>query len=295
MLSPALPGSLLSHSLRVGVINIMPKAETYERYVVQPLARSLLPVEPVWIRLRTHRYASSDGERIGRGYVEYDEATRSRPLDGLILTGAPVEELEFRDVHYWDELSEVLLAAHRDVECTLGLCWGGLALAKLLGIEKRLFPNKLFGVFQHENLVPDDGLLGGTDDIFWCAHSRHAGARDRDLEAAHDEGRVRLLAHGREAGHTIFESTDGRFVMHLGHPEYEPTRLAEEWRRDAALKRADVQPPRHLDLSRPANVWRSHCNDFFSQWLLRIATAVRGHAQSTALRTSGALDSGIVP
>jgi hypothetical protein len=96
-------GTLLSPSLRVGIINIMPRAETYERYILRPLARSTLLVEPVWIRLRTHRYASSDSEHIGCDYVEYEAAIRTRPLDGLILTGAPVEELDFPAVHYWDE------------------------------------------------------------------------------------------------------------------------------------------------------------------------------------------------
>lgn len=279
-------GTLLSPSLRVGIINIMPRAETYERYILRPLARSTLLVEPVWIRLRTHRYASSDSEHIGCDYVEYEAAIRTRPLDGLILTGAPVEELDFPAVHYWDELSEVLLGARGEVASTLGLCWGGLALAKLLGIEKRPFENKLFGVFRHSNLAPDQGLLSGADDIFWCAHSRHAGARERELEAARDDGRVRLLAHGQEAGHSIFESSDGRFVMHLGHPEYEPARLTEEWARDAALGRADVRPPRHFDLSHPANVWRSHCNDFFSQWLRRVAESAASGNQGTGVRES---------
>jgi homoserine O-succinyltransferase len=141
-------------------------------------------------------------------------------------------------------------------------------------------------VFRHSNLAPDQGLLSGADDIFWCAHSRHAGARERELEAARDDGRVRLLAHGQEAGHSIFESSDGRFVMHLGHPEYEPARLTEEWARDAALGRADVRPPRHFDLSHPANVWRSHCNDFFSQWLRRVAESAASGNQGTGVRES---------
>jgi len=280
MVVAASQGVSLSSPLRLGIINIMPRAEAYEHFIVRPLARAVLPVEIVWIRLRTHRYASSDGERIGGDYVEYETAVRDRPLDGLILTGAPVEEIDFREVHYWDELSEVLLAARGEVASTLGLCWGGLALAKLLGIEKRLFERKLFGVFQHTNLSPEGDLLAGFDDVFWCAHSRHSGANDREIEAARDDGRIRLLAHGPEAGHTIFESHDGRFVMHLGHPEYEPARLAEEWERDAALGRSDVQPPRYFDLRRPVSVWRSHCNDFFSQWLRRVA---RGRAPSTAL------------
>jgi homoserine O-succinyltransferase len=267
--------------LRVGIINIMPRAERYEGYLLRPLDRAILPLEPVWIRLRSHRYASSDSDHIGRRYVEYAEAIRTHPLDGLIVTGAPVEELDFAEVHYWQELSEVLRAARTDIASTLGLCWGGLALGKLLGIEKQLFDEKLFGVYRNDNLFPDRGLLGGSDDFFWCAQSRHSGMSDRELEAARESGAVRLLAHGPETGYTIFESTDERFLMHLGHPEYEPARLIEEWERDAAAGRTDVSPPRDFELRRPAHPWRSHCNDFFSQWLRRVADG------AAVMRTEG--------
>jgi homoserine O-succinyltransferase len=259
--------------LRVGIINIMPKAEVYEPYLLRPLDRAAFAVEPVWIRLRTHRYASSDAERIARSYVEYGQATQGSPLDGLIVTGAPVEELAFDDIHYWEELSEILRDARGEVPSTLGLCWGALALAKLLGFEKKRFEEKLFGVFENSNLLSDHPVMGGADDVFWCAHSRHAGSDDAELERARDDGHVRLLAHGGETGYTIFESADRRFLMHLGHPEYEPVRLAEEWVRDSALGRGDVRAPRHFDPNRPVHVWRSHCNDFFAQWLRVLASA----------------------
>jgi homoserine O-succinyltransferase len=259
--------------LRIGIINIMPRAEAYEPYVLAPLERSLIPVKPTWIRLRTHRYGSSDADRIRRGYVDFGEATRHEPLDGLIVTGAPVEELAFHEVHYWDELSDILRDSRSRVASTLGLCWGGLALAKLLGIDKSTLERKLFGVFLHTNLLPTHALLEGADDEFWCAHSRHSGIDAPRLEAARDSGVVRLLAHGSEAGHSIFESADGRYVMHLGHPEYETDRIVHEWERDRAQGRADVDPPAHFNLAAPVNVWRSHRNDFFSQWLRRIAQA----------------------
>jgi homoserine O-succinyltransferase len=262
-----------SRPLRVGIINIMPKAETYEPYLLRPLDRAVFPVEPVWIRLRTHRYASSDAEHIARRYVEYEQATRDAPLDGLVLTGAPVEELAFHDVHYWDELSEILRAARGEVPNTLGLCWGALALAGLLGLQRRLLEEKLFGIFENTNLQSDHPIMGGADDVFQCAHSRHAGNDDIELERARDGGHLRLLAYGVETGYTIFESADRRFLMHLGHPEYEPVRLTQEWVRDSALGRSDVRAPRHFDPNRPVHVWRSHCNDFFAQWLRFIASA----------------------
>lgn len=253
--------------LRIGIVNIMPRAQTYEPYLLRPLERVLLPVEPVWIRLASHLYGSSDAERIRSRYVTFEAALGQAPLDALVLTGAPVEELPFERVHYWEELSELLRFCQREVRSTLGLCWGGLALANLLGLEKRVFPRKLFGVFQNRFLSPEHVITGGSDDLFWCAQSRHSGIADRELEGAHDAGTVRLLSHGADTGYTLFESHDHRFVMHLGHPEYEAARLVHEWERDASLGRADVEPPRNFDPQRPHNVWRSHCNELFSQWL----------------------------
>jgi homoserine O-succinyltransferase len=265
--------------LRIGIVNVMPRAETYEAYLTRPLERALLPVAPVWIRLASHSYQSSDAGHIERAYVTFDEAIQRGPLDGLILTGAPVEELEFRDVHYWAELCEILDFCRSRVAGVLGICWGGLALANQLGIEKQLFEKKPFGVFQNATLDPEHPIVGGSDDAFWCTHSRHSGIRSADLEAARDAGRVRLLSYGPDTGYSIFESADRRFLAHLGHPEYEASRLAHEWERDRALGRSDVQAPRNFDPSRPVNVWRSHCNHLFARWLRRVALA-RGNEAS---------------
>ena len=262
---------LWARPLRIGIVNIMPRAETYEAYLLRPLARTRLPVSPVWIRLQSHRYASSDASHIERRYLTFDRAMAREPLDGLILTGAPVEELEFRDVHYWAELCDILRVCRASLASVLGICWGGLALAKQLGIEKSLFEKKLFGAFQNEVLDAEHPIMEGSDHLFWCAHSRHSGARAEELEAARDAGVVRLLSYGRETGHSVFESTDGRFLMHLGHPEYEAARLAHEWERDSALGRQDVEPPRNFDPQRPTNVWRSHCDHLFSRWLRYVA------------------------
>lgn len=261
--------------LRIGIINIMPRAESYEPYLLGPLVRSAWPLEVVWIRLQSHTYSSSDGDRIAHHYMTFEQALARRPLDGLILTGAPVEELPFHQVTYWPELTQILVRARAEIASTLGLCWGGMALAKQLDIDKRVLPRKLFGVFENLNLSPGRGLLGGGDDRFWCAQSRHSGIADRELERARDAGLVDLLSHSTEAGYSIFETPDHRYVMHLGHPEYEPARLVEEWNRDAQLGRTDVQAPRNFDLASPVNNWRSHCSVLFSQWLAAIAAARR--------------------
>jgi homoserine O-succinyltransferase/O-acetyltransferase len=253
--------------LRVGVLNVMPKAESYEPYLLRPLAHSELLVEPVWIRLESHSYTSSDAAHIERHYRTFGEALGQGPLSGLILTGAPVEELDFESVHYWRELAQILEFARQRLKGTLGLCWGGLALAKLVGLDKESFPRKLFGVFQNRSLSAQHPITGSFDDTFFCAHSRHSGISDRTLEDARDREIVNLLSHGPETGYTIFESSDRRYLMHLGHPEYEANRLVHEWQRDRALCRTDVERPSNFDPDRPSNTWRSHRNELFSQWL----------------------------
>lgn len=253
--------------LRIGILNVMPKAEEYEFSILQPLGRSIIQIEPLWIRLESHAYASSNQEHVRELYLTFEQAIRRAPLDGLVLTGAPIEELPYEQVRYWNELRAILTFAHRNVASTLGICWGGLALAKILEIEKDLLPKKLFGVFQNRSLVREHPITGDTDDVFFCPQSRHAGIRSETLERAQVDGVVRLLSFSVETGYTIFESADRRFLMHLGHPEYEPGRLVFEYRRDAAAGRADVDPPRNLDLDEPVNTWRSHRNEFFSQWV----------------------------
>ncbi len=269
---PTPPGSrFATGALRVGIVNIMPRAQAYEAYLLRPLERAPHVVRPVWIRLESHTYTSSDAAHIDRHYTSFDGALADGALDGLILTGAPVEELAFSDVRYWDELRAILSYARRAVGGSLGLCWGGLALAQLLGLEKEMFDKKLFGVFQNRTLLREHPLTHGFDDVFWCAHSRHSGIESRALEAAQESGDVRLLAHGDETGYTLFESADQRFLAHLGHPEYEAERLVHEWERDSSLGRVDVEPPRHFDVTRPVNCWRSHCTEVFTRWLDGIA------------------------
>ncbi|NLG16935.1 MAG: homoserine O-succinyltransferase, partial [Fibrobacter sp.] len=238
-------------ALRIGVLNIMPKAESYEYSLLHPLGRSIMQIEPVWIKLRTHHYTSSDSDHLKRLYVPFDEAVGKNHLDGLIVTGAPVEEIPFEEVNYWEEVKRILKYAHNNISSTLGICWGGLALAKFMGMEKTVFPEKIFGVYETVNLDRNHPITGEMDDKFWCAQSRHAGFPDSMLEQERDRGNISLLAHAEGAGYTIFEGTDRRFLVHLGHPEYEPTRLVEEYLRDKNKGRADVKPPRNLDLNNP--------------------------------------------
>jgi homoserine O-succinyltransferase len=253
--------------VRIGILNIMPKAESYEFSLLYPLGRSVLQIEPVWIRLKNHQYKSSDWAHLKRLYVPFDEAIRNGPLDGLVITGAPVEEIPFEEVSYWNEIVEILSYARSRIPSTLGICWGGLALAKVLGIEKVLLPQKLFGVFATRNLNLQHPITGDLDDIYWCPQSRHSIITDDVLEREAKKGTVNLLAHSNEAGYTVFESSDHRFLIHLGHPEYDAQRLVDEYNRDMKAGRNDVQLPVNLDVNNPLNRWKCQRGEFFSQWI----------------------------
>jgi len=254
-------------ALRIGILNIMPKAEQYEFSLLHPLGRSVLQIDPVWIRLETHRYSTSDREHLKNLYVTFEEALAKSPLDGLILTGAPVEEIPFEEVIYWNEVTRILEYAWTNVPTTLGICWGGLALAKQLGIDKNVFENKIFGVFETKNLDNKHRITGEMDDIFWCPQSRFSGIDDDVLESERDKGTVNLLAYAKETGYTIFESADSRYLMHLGHPEYNAQRLVEEYLRDVKEKKPGVGPPKNLDVNNPVNRWKGQGTEFFSQWI----------------------------
>ena len=251
--------------LRIGILNIMPLGKQYEFNLLHPLGLSPLQIEPIWIRLKSHSYRTWDLEHLKNLYVHWEEAMSPTRLDGLIITGAPVEHLPFEEVHYWKELVNLIEEAKLKCASTLGLCWAGFAMAYMAGVEKENFNKKLFGVYPMRSLVPSHSLMGTQDDEFFCPKSRHAGLPDIEMEKAEQKGKLRLLAHGEKVGYTIFETPDQRQLMHLGHPEYNVDRLKSEMQRDK--KRGDVPLPENFDLTKSNTSWRSHRNLLFQQWL----------------------------
>lgn len=254
-------------ALRIGILNIMPEAESYEFNLLFPLGRSVLQITPIWIRLKTHNYSSSNQDHLDRHYVTFEEAVKDRHLDGLLISGAPVEKIPFEDVTYWTEMSEIMNYARKNIASTLGICWGGLALAKHVGIPKVNYDKKLFGVFETKNLDTHHPITGEMDDLYWCPNSRHAGVDEIAIREFQDRGEIKILGDSEEAGAIIFETPDHRFVMHLGHFEYDANRLVEEYKRDMKLGRSDVEPPRHVNLENPINQWRAQNTEFFTQWI----------------------------
>ena len=251
--------------MRIGILNIMPLGEKYEFNILHPLGLSVLQLEPIWIRLESHSYKTWQAGHLDNLYLTYREATKHQQLDGLIVTGAPVEHLPFEQVEYWDEITEIIKSARTDCPSTLGLCWGGFALAYLEGIEKITFTEKLFGVYELTNLQREHQIMKAQDDKFLCPQSRFAGFTDEVMEDASNNGIINLLAYGKESGYTIFESADHKQLMHIGHSEYNASRLAYEAERDQG--NPNIPPISNFDFSNPVNVWRMHRNNFFQQWL----------------------------
>ncbi len=251
--------------LRIGILNIMPLGKQYEFNLLHPLGLSPLQIEPIWIKLQTHSYKTWDIDHLNNLYISWDEANKKSPLDGIILTGAPVEHLEFEKVNYWKEFVDITSEARDICASTLGLCWAGFAMAYLSGVNKNVFERKLFGVYPLKSLVPGHPLMGTQDDEFICPQSRFAGLSDNDMEQAQEEGKLNLLAYGEKVGYTIFETTDQKQLMHLGHPEYTVHRIVSEINRDK--KKGDVPPPENFDINCSKTSWRSHRNLLFQQWL----------------------------
>ena len=251
--------------LRIGILNIMPQAQTYEFNLLYPLGRSILQIIPIWIRLESHSYTSSNTTHFNKLYISFDEALKEGRIDGFIVTGAPVGHLQYEEVRYWDEIKEILTKSRKTVPSTLGICWGATALAYLLGIEKEQYKKKLFGVFKTYNLDFEHRITGGLDDVFWLPQSRHSGISNQIMEEARDQGLINLLAKSEPGGYTIFESYEHKYLMNLGHLEYNSNRIIEEVLRDQ--DRDDVPPPANFDINKPLNRWRGQRNEFFSQWV----------------------------
>ncbi|MFO0625087.1 MAG: homoserine O-succinyltransferase [Polyangiales bacterium] len=246
---------------RVGVINLMPRAETYE-----PLLHAAMPDAALaYIRLARHGYRSSDAAHLARHYRPW---AQTADLDAVLLTGAPVEHLDFDAVTYWEELRALLDDARARRLPVLGVCWGAMALARTLGVEKISLLRKVFGAFDDALTPAGQRALPTLRGRLRCAQSRHAGLRDDDVRRAEREGAVVVLARGEETGASLLRSEDGRVWMHLGHPEYVPARITFEWQRDRAAGRTDVPAPRGFDPDgvAPVTPWEPDARAFFRAW-----------------------------
>jgi homoserine O-succinyltransferase/O-acetyltransferase len=254
--------------VRLAILNLMPTKISTETQLLRLLGNTPLQVEVTLLHTLTHESRHTDKEHMTEHYVGLDRIMDLR-FDGLIITGAPVEQLEFEEVNYWRELCEIMDWAKEHVASTLYICWGAQAgLFHHFRVPKHGLPSKMFGVFEHKVLLPNERLLRGFDDLFFAPHSRHTETRRADLEQVPE---LQILCESAEAGVHIAATKNGRHIFFTGHFEYDPLTLKSEYERDVA-KGLPIRIPCNYfpnddpSLS-PVVRWRAHANLVFSNWL----------------------------
>lgn len=255
-------------SLRVAILNLMPTKIATETQLLRLLGNSALQVDITLLHTASHESQNVASDHLLSHYETFEDV-RHEKFDGLIITGAPVEQIEFEKVDYWPELTQIMDWAETNVYSTFHICWGAqAALYHRYGIPKYPLPAKKFGVFEHSTLIPTEKLMRGFDDTFLAPHSRHTEIRRADLEKIND---IQILAESHEAGVYIVGSKDGRHIFVTGHSEYDPLTLKAEYDRDVN-KGLPINIPKNYypndDPSKPPKVrWRGHASLLYANWL----------------------------
>lgn len=253
--------------IEIAIVNLMPTKVETETQILRLLSNSPLQINPTLIRTASYSATNISASYLEKFYVTLDEV-KNRRFDGMIVTGAPVEVMDFSEVLYWDELCEIMDFAERNVTSAIFICWGAqAALNYYYGIGKRLRAEKLFGVFDNRALNPCEPLLRGLDDTFKIPHSRHTEIDEKTLK---EDGRIVVLAEGEECGISIAKCIDNRKFFFFGHSEYDRDTMKKEYLRDLE-KGLKIAPPEHyftdgnpdkIDVS-----WKATGNLLFSNWL----------------------------
>lgn len=254
--------------LRIAIMNLMPTKIITETQLLRLLGNSPLQVNITLLHPDSHESRNTPIEHLERFYQSFEDV-REQKFDGLIITGAPVENLPFEQVDYWKELTALMEWSKKHVYSTFHICWGAQAgLYYHYGVPKHELGEKMFGVFEHYKTVSNSKFLRGFDDVFPAPHSRYTGVKREEIEANID---LEVLAESEEAGVYIAVSKSGRQVFVTGHSEYDPLTLNQEYDRDVK-NGLSIKIPRNYfigdDPSKgPRVTWRSHANLLFSNWL----------------------------
>ena len=254
--------------LRIGIMNLMPDKISTETQLLRVIGNTPLQVEVVLLQPASHTSRHTPAEHLSAFYRTFEEV-KDEKFDGLVITGAPVEEMNFEQTDYWTEVQTVMDWADHHVFSILYICWAAQAgLYHHFGIPKYSLPEKMFGVFPHTVSKPNVPLLRGFDDIFWAPHSRHTEMRREDIEKVED---LTILAESQEAGVYIVASNNGRHIFVTGHAEYDPDTLKNEYLRDLD-KGLCMHPPKNYFIDNdpekpPLVTWRSHANLLYNNWL----------------------------
>ncbi len=255
--------------IEIAILNLMPTKETTETQFMRLLSNSPLQVNITLVKTSTYNATHTDKSHLDRFYKTFTEI-KARKFDGMIITGAPVENMDFEKVAYWKELEEILDWTKTNVTSTLFICWGAqAALHYFYGIKKHPLKEKCFGIFAHRRIRDGvaEPLMRGISDEFHMPHSRHTIIYAKDILHINE---LRILAYSKRAGASIIKSCDNRQVFVTGHMEYDRDTLKNEYERDLS-KGLNIKPPANYfadkDLTEVKMNWSSTANLFYINWL----------------------------
>lgn len=253
--------------IEIAIVNLMPTKVETETQLMRLLANTPLQVNLTLIKTATYKSTNVSVDHMERFYKTFDEISDMK-FDGMIVTGAPVETMDFDEVIYWEELKKIMDFADKKVTSTIYICWGAqAAMYHYYGIEKKPLPKKLFGIFPNRAAVQYDPLLKGLNDTFNVPHSRHT---EIDADAVRKEKKLRVLAEGDDCGLSIVKSRDDKKFFFFGHSEYDRETLKNEYLRDKA-KGLSIDQPKNYFINGNVNEidfsWKSTANLLFYNWL----------------------------
>ena len=254
--------------IRIGLLNLMPLKEETELQILRSLSNTPLQVDVVFVHVASHQSKNTATSHLNKFYVTFEEIKKEK-FDGFIITGAPVEQMPFEEVDYWEELKQIMEWTKTNVTSTLHLCWGAQAgLYYHYGIDKVQLDEKLFGIFRHRVLNRKIPLVRGFDDVFLAPHSRHT---DVPIEKISADERLMILAESEKAGAFLTMAEDGRQIFVMGHPEYDRVTLDKEYKRDKE-KGLPIKMPENYyenddDTKKPLLTWRATANNLYTNWL----------------------------
>ena len=254
--------------LNLLILNLMPTKIVTETQLLRKLSNTPLQISVELLQTASYIGRNTDTSHLDSFYTTFDQI-KERKFDGMIITGAPVENMEFDQVDYWEELCEIMEWTTTHVHSTLHICWGAQAgLYYHYGIPKRSLPQKLFGVYEHKVLKPSSPLFRGFDDVFYAPNSRYTEVWEEDIRKVPE---LELIAAGDEAGVFAVKTVDSRRFFILGHPEYDPDTLAREYFRDVEKGLAIAVPANYFPDDNPSKApivrWRSAGQLLYTNWL----------------------------
>jgi homoserine O-succinyltransferase len=254
--------------LNIAILNLMPLKEDTELQILRSLSNTPLQVNVTFLATSSHESTHTSMSHLNKFYQSFSDV-EGENFDGLIITGAPVEQMEYEDVDYWPEVCRIMEWSKTHVTSTLHLCWGAQAgLYYHYGIQKYPLPKKMFGVYPHRVKNRKVPLVRGFDDYFYAPHSRHTEVRKEDIESRPE---LTILAESEEAGVFLIIAKDGGQIFVMGHPEYDRLTLDKEYKRDKGKGLPIELPvnyyPNDDATQKPLLEWRSHGNILYSNWI----------------------------